>query len=386
MVPQERGKDRVGPAGRPRARGRRAGRGSGCVAPDRPPRLRPPRGPAGERRRRPPGPAALPQGRQQKLERAGPTAPHRRGASRLGGEPDCHSVSGAHVHGSRRRRRAAGPPPPPRPLRRRRARPAPRAAASRPRRAGAHPETGPRVAVARAGRSRVAGGEGRHPGRGPGPATATTANSRPLAAWTVITLTPSWPSACTAAIPSRSSRRVRLLGERRGSPGGRGPRARSYSAARRISLRTFAIRARPPGGQHREVVVEGGHRPLDQRLEREQRRLARSPRAMPQKAPAARRRRSGDLVEPLGPAPSAARRPDVLARPPPGRGAARAGARARPGLTPIAGRRARRTGSRRRAGSRRRQQPDQVLDLLLGPVAATADHVRRRPTRASASS
>ena len=75
--------------------------------------------------------------------------------------------------------------------------------------------------------------------------TATTPNSSPLALWTVMIRTPSWPSAAVAACasPSVSAREAR----KSSSPRRSRPWRDSNSVASRISLRRLAKRASPAG-------------------------------------------------------------------------------------------------------------------------------------------
>ena len=117
--------------------------------------------------------------------------------------------------------------------------------------------------------------------------TATTANSSPLAAWTVMTRTPSWPSAAHGGHPLPLVRLGARLRRRRGSRARSRPSCASNSRARRISLRTLAIRAGAARAlEQGEVVAERRHRALDQALQRQSR-------------GAAARRLGEDRAEPL---------------------------------------------------------------------------------------
>ena len=131
------------------------------------------------------------------------------------------------------------------------------------------------------------------------------------------------------------------------------PSCSSYSAASRISLRTFAMRCSPPPHREdREVVAEGRDRAVDQRVQGTQRGLARAARRAPGgNAPDARRRRRARSLGPLAPPSTVGqtcRGPSVrIAR------AACRSSQSASGLTRRRrARRAPRTGARRRAGSR----------------------------------
>ena len=98
----------------------------------------------------------------------------------------------------------------------------------------------------------------------PRSATATTGNSRPLAAWTVITRTPSWPSTRTAAMPSRSSRRVRSWAKSR-KPRRSRPSCSSYSPPAASACAGSPCDARRSAARGcDEVVVEGRDRSVEQ--------------------------------------------------------------------------------------------------------------------------
>ena len=211
--------------------------------------------------------------------------------------------------------------------------------------------------------------------------TATTPNSSPLALWTVMIRTPSWPSAAVAAWASSS--RLGAGGEEVEQAAQVAPLARLELARQPHQLADVgeARLARPaasaPRGRSRS---RSPPRSISPASESRGAALAQARRASATKRAqqlAARRPGSAPAAPARRARPRRRRRP---ARPPARRGAARP-PRARSsqsvsGATPQAGE-ARAPKQRlvvERVGDRRQQRAD-VGDLLLGPVAAAADHV-----------
>ena len=197
----------------------------------------------------------------------------------------------------------------------------------------------------------------------PGPGTATTGNSSPLAAWIVITRTPSWPSArdgghalALVALGALASAASEEAGEVAALV------ALELAAPGASACGRWPSGAGPPGrSQQREVVAERGHRrarPAPRARSAARRRAGRrgwrrsaadAPRSSAGHAPATPSRVACRLA--LAAAEAPARPRGQMWRPVPGRLAqqpervgADAGGR---------GRERRRTAPRRRAGSRR---------------------------------